>query len=124
MFRAVLTNRFALITSFNTFINSVLAVSATGYNGLGGGVTKGAKAALALAIVDFFRALKVIFTSFATFSKTIFTIFTLFRPVFGGGHGHKGKNKDSLNNWIISVHDGELSRRRFRQFIIQRIINA
>ena len=93
---------FSFVTSVNTFVNSILAVSASFDDGFGSGIAKGAKSTLAFAVENLPIFPKVSLTNFATFREAIDSTFAFHNEVVfaitSGGHGNAGKKSNNLKN--------------------------
>ena len=93
---------FAVITSGNTGVNSILAVSASFNDGNGSGIAKGAKSTLAFTVENLPIFTKVSLTNFATFREAIDSTFAFKNEVVfaetSGGHGNAGKKSNNLKN--------------------------
>ena len=91
---------FSFVTSVNTFVDSILAVSASFDDGFGSGIAKGAKSTLAFAVINLPVFTQVSLASLATFWEAHDSIFAFHQEVVvaitGGGHGNAGKKSNNL----------------------------
>ena len=92
--RTIFAEFLSLVTSLNTFVNSILAVSASRNHRDGSSIAKSAKSTLAFTIKDFVIFSKVILASFATFSEASDIFFT--SSVTGNGHGDEAGENNGL----------------------------
>ena len=91
---------FSFVTSVNTFVDSILAVSASFDDGFGSGIAKGAKSTLAFTVKNLPIFTKMSLTNFATFREAIDSTFAFHNEVVfaitSGGHGNAGKKSNNL----------------------------
>ena len=97
---AIVTDFLSLVASFDTFVNSILAVSASFNDRNGSGIAKSAKSTLAFAIKNGVVSFEVIFAGFASVSEASHIFFSV-TSVASYGHGDEASENNGLRKAII-----------------------
>ena len=98
---AIVTDFLSLVASLDTFVNSILAVSASFDHRNSSGIAKSAKSTLAFAIKNSVVSFKVIFAGFASVSEAS-RIFFSATSVASYGHGDEASENNGLRKTIIN----------------------
>ena len=98
---AIITDFLSFVASFDTFVNSILAISASFNHRNGSGVAKSAKSTLAFAIKNSVVSFEVIFAGFALVGGARDTFFSV-TSVASYGHGDEASGNNGLRKAIIN----------------------